>query len=306
MTLVVLFLLSGTVVAVVHASRLSLRRRVQAGAVPSDPDLRRVHDRQRRRRLVGLASGLVAFVALLLLLPTRATLAAPVLLGLGAILGVAWSSRQEQADPLRPSELGPGQESGDPGRLADDGSVSGHHKTTGPGTTPLVPRRLTALTAAVWLLLLATAAVTTLTASPDAAGVPGRRFAVRCGTNTSLYGPYPGLFVTLPLAVVLVVAVVAAGVTWRRVSRQPRQRALRDAEGVVAGLLVAGGAGFTALSLALAGAGAVLSYPAAQCGGMPWAMPMALGATFVAVLAAGAAVHGVSLLLVPSWPVTRE
>ena len=94
--------------------------------------------------------------------------------------------------------------------------------TTAHGSPP-------GLVAAMLVVSVATMLFTTLTASYDE-GTDGYGRQVSCSTTdlASSRGPYPGSYYTLPLAMVLLVVLLVAGVAARQVVQRPRGMAQSD------------------------------------------------------------------------------
>ena len=84
---------------------------------------------------------------------------------------------------------------------------------------PALSRTVAVLTA----LLLGLLAATSATGSADDLGRAGRSLAYRCSADLNgAVGPWPGSFYSAPLAAVLVVGLLGAGLTLRSVVRRPR------------------------------------------------------------------------------------
>lgn len=94
-----------------------------------------------------------------------------------------------------------------------------------------LPRPLTGVVAGTGVLLVGMMTATTLAGSSDDLGRVGRVLTVQCTANSSQSaGPWPGVFYTAPLAVLLLVGVLLALVVLHRVVARPPL--LRPAEGV--------------------------------------------------------------------------
>jgi len=86
-----------------------------------------------------------------------------------------------------------------------------------------LPRALGRTVAGLAVLLLGLLAVTSATASADDLGRGGRALAYRCGAQLSgAVGPWAGSYYSVPLAAVLVVGLLGAGLALRQVVRRPR------------------------------------------------------------------------------------
>lgn len=159
-----------------------------------------------------------------------------------------------------------------------------------------LPRWLTRLVASLVVALTVLLVATTLTASPDDLGRPGRWLTQTCetpaGVITSAGGPYPGSFYSVPLAGAVATCLVLAGFGLWRIVVRPRGVA-PDGEGgddllrrwsardVMAGLGVAIGG-------PLAGCGL---FAAVKILGSPCATALGLALGWVSVgIALGAAV----------------
>ena len=85
---------------------------------------------------------------------------------------------------------------------------------------PVLARVVAAAAGALAVVLL----LTTLAGSSDDLGRAGRRLVRRCSSLvTESHGPWPGSFYALPLAVLVLLGLVASAVTLQRVVRRPRQ-----------------------------------------------------------------------------------
>lgn len=87
-----------------------------------------------------------------------------------------------------------------------------------------LPRTLGPAVAAAGILLAVVLALTTAAGSPDDMGRAGRSLERRCSSvMTEGTGAWPGSYYAFPLAIVVLVGVLAAGVVLTRVVRRPRQ-----------------------------------------------------------------------------------
>ena len=85
-----------------------------------------------------------------------------------------------------------------------------------------LPRRLGWAVAAAGGLLLVLVVATTAAGSPDDLGRAGRSLVRQCTPGiVESHGPWPGLFYTGPLAVVVLAGLVLAGVALRAIVRRP-------------------------------------------------------------------------------------
>lgn len=85
-----------------------------------------------------------------------------------------------------------------------------------------LPRPLASVVAAAGFLLAGIVALTTAAGSPDDMGRAGRELVRRCSAVlTSGAGAWPGSYYALPLAVVVLIGLVAAGGVLTRVVRRP-------------------------------------------------------------------------------------
>lgn len=86
-----------------------------------------------------------------------------------------------------------------------------------------LPRRLSRVVASAGGVLLILLAATTSAGSPDDMGRPGRSLARQCTPNTfESHGPWPGLFYTGRLAVVVLVGLLIAYLAARTIVQRPR------------------------------------------------------------------------------------
>ena len=86
-----------------------------------------------------------------------------------------------------------------------------------------VPHRLGQAVAAAGGALLVLLAVTTAAGSADDLGRPGRSLGRQCASGTfETHGPWPGLFYTVRLAIVVVAGLLMAYIAVRTVVRRPR------------------------------------------------------------------------------------
>ena len=89
--------------------------------------------------------------------------------------------------------------------------------------TDHLPRVLSGCVATATVVLGGLMAVTTVLGSPDDLGRAGRALSRSCSpVSAETRGPWPGSFYTLPLAVLLLVGLVLAGLALHRVVRRPR------------------------------------------------------------------------------------
>jgi len=94
-----------------------------------------------------------------------------------------------------------------------------------------LPRTLTIAVGAATLALAALLSATAATGSADDMGRGGRSLAWRCASGvTGSAGPWAGSFYALPLALVVLTGLAAAGLTLHRVVRRPRGEGLPAAE----------------------------------------------------------------------------
>jgi hypothetical protein len=86
-----------------------------------------------------------------------------------------------------------------------------------------LPRSLGTAVAVAAGVLFGVLGVTTALGSPDDMGRAGRSLVLQCTDGaTSSIGPWAGSFYSVPLAVVVIAGLVAAGAVLRRVVRRPR------------------------------------------------------------------------------------
>jgi hypothetical protein len=86
-----------------------------------------------------------------------------------------------------------------------------------------LPRRLGPAVAVTGGLLTVLAVATTLAASPDDLGRPGRVLARQCTADVGeARGPWPGLYYTGPLAIVVITGLLLAYLALRAIVRRPR------------------------------------------------------------------------------------
>lgn len=92
-----------------------------------------------------------------------------------------------------------------------------------------LPRRLSRVVATAGGVLLVLLVATTSAASPDDMGRPGRSLARQCTPDTGeSHGPWPGLFYTGPLVVVVLVGLLMAYLAVRIIVRRPRFGSISD------------------------------------------------------------------------------
>jgi len=144
--------------------------------------------------------------------------------------------------------------------------------------------------------------LTTLTASDDDLGRPGRFFRCTADGVSAAHGPYPGIFYSAPLAVVLVLLMALAGAAAHRVVRRPRgyeRGAVTDTVLRRRSLKVVLGALLLALCATLAGvallAGAALR-GVQECAPL-WAEPVGDSLLVLAALAVLGALWGLWAVL---------
>lgn len=86
-----------------------------------------------------------------------------------------------------------------------------------------LPRRLGFAVAAAGGLIMVLAIATTLTASADDLGRPGRVLAKQCTADLAeARGPWPGIYYTGPLAIVVLTGLLLAYLALRAIVRRPR------------------------------------------------------------------------------------
>ena len=172
-----------------------------------------------------------------------------------------------------------------------------------------LPRALAVTAVLTGLVLSASVAWTTATASPDDLGRAGRAMAYRCTTtdcDEGAFGPWPGSFYTLPLIAGLVVMIMLAAATLVVTVRRPRDGAAPAVVVVddairrqsVASVLAACLAGFAG---SLAGIG-LIAGPAllVHAGRGPAAfLPMGVVLTAAGLAGLGALCWAVAVLLRP-------
>ncbi|MGY1812172.1 hypothetical protein [Blastococcus sp. SYSU D00820] len=271
------------VLVVVGGLALTARRSPAGAARTTPPRLRAVARTTTVWRLAGLGVGLVAAgLALATGALGRGLLLAAPALALGVLAGVLIGELRVSAPAaaVRSAAL--------------EVRLLRHY----------LPRRLGVTVGVAGALLGLLLVWTTAMGSADDLGRPGRWLTARCGATVGeARGPWPGSYYSLPLALLVVAGLAAAGWALLRVTRRPRQgeddavddllRA-RSAEAVTAaaGLLV---------SVPLAGVAAVA---ANALGGMAclgsWAGPVAVTLVAVSLAALSLAATCAVALAVPS------
>lgn len=92
-----------------------------------------------------------------------------------------------------------------------------------------LPRHLSRAVAAAGGLLLILLTVTTASGSPDDTGRPGRSLTRQCSSDTvESHGPWPGLFYTSRLLVVVLVGLLLAYLAVRAIVGRPRSGSAQD------------------------------------------------------------------------------
>lgn len=238
----------GMAVAVLSASRLATSR--PSGQPPAKlPGSLSFPFRGARSRTVGFrAAGLLAGVVVAVLAGSTGTLGRGVMLAvpLGALVAMAGVLAGELA-VLRPT------------------SAARRASTRVRRVRDHLPRRLALAVGTATLTLAVLLSATASAGSADDVGRAGRSLAYRCDSGiTGAVGPWAGSFYALPLAVVVLTGLAAAGLTLHRIVRRPRaeellaadDEALRDRSAAVVtgacGALVA--VPLTGVCLATAGA----------------------------------------------------
>ncbi|WP_248579633.1 hypothetical protein [Nocardioides sp. InS609-2] len=192
----------------------------------------------------------------------RGLLLAPAIVGLGVMLGVAVGEtvvRPRRAAGLRTASLEPRR------------------------VWAYLPRPLSWTVALLGGLLVATLALTTVTASADDMGRAGRSLGCQTGSFSTSHGPYPGSFYSLPLLAILALVAVVGLLAARVVVRRPRGFApseygdgalrMRSLTVIVAaaGLAIAA----THAGVALTAGGALNQIGGSECGA-GWMAPVGL------------------------------
>ncbi|MEJ5946803.1 hypothetical protein WDZ17_16015 [Pseudokineococcus basanitobsidens] len=287
-----LALLPLLVLVVALAVGLAVRAAARAPLPAADhPLVRRAALRAGAARWTGAAVGVVAALVLASAGTLgRGPLLAPAALGLGVLAGVLVGELA-----VRPRRTGVRSASLETRRVRD-----------------LLPRPTAAVVAATTVFLLGLLVVTTATASPDDLGRPGRSLAGSCSAGTSFArGPWPGSYYSLPLAVAVLVGLLAAALVLRRVAARPAVGGTPELDEADLVLRRRAGAAVTAavgvlVSAPLAG---VLAVSAGVAGGLdcPSGAWQALTVVLVAALPVSVAVLGwcAAVLLVPGGAVRR-
>ncbi len=192
----------------------------------------------------------------------RGLLLAPAVVGLGVMLGVAVG--ETVVRPRRPA--GPRTASLEPRRV-----------------WAYLPRPLTWSVLVTTVLLAATLALSTITASADDMGRAGRSLSCRTAVHSSSQGPYPGSFYSVPLLAILVLVAVVGLFAARAVVRRPRGFApseygddalrTRSLTVIVAGAGLAISASYA--GVALTAGGALNQLGRSECGAA-WMTPVGL------------------------------
>ncbi|MFG2039559.1 hypothetical protein [Dactylosporangium sp. NPDC048998] len=95
-----------------------------------------------------------------------------------------------------------------------------------------LPRQLSRAVAAAGGVLLVLLTLTTAAGSPDDMGRPGRSLGRQCTSDMfESHGPWPGLFYTGQLAVIVLVGLLMAYVAVRTIVRRPRSGSTSDLAG---------------------------------------------------------------------------
>lgn len=191
------------VALILVVSRLVGLRAAARPIITSSPELQTIARTTGRARLVGVAVGVVVGVVAAYHggLGRGLLLAAP-LFALCVLAGVLVGELRVGAPsgPIRQAAL-------EVRRVRD-----------------YLPRALARAVAAAGTLLALILVLTTAAGSPDDMGRAGRELVRRCSAAmTSGAGAWPGSYYSLPLAVVVLVGLVASGVVLTRVVRRPRQ-----------------------------------------------------------------------------------
>jgi hypothetical protein len=200
----------GLVLPVVVVALIVVVVRLVAGArsvgrpvLPFSPELEGTARTTRRARLAGVAVGfLVGLVAAYQGGLGRGLLLAAPLFALCVLAGVLVGELMVRAPggPVRRAAL-------DVRRIRD-----------------YVPRALGSAVLGAGTLLALLLVLTTAAGSPDDMGRAGRDLVRRCSAVMAEgAGPWPGSYYTLPLAVVVLVGLLAAGVVLTRIVRRPLQ-----------------------------------------------------------------------------------
>lgn len=199
-------LVLGVILVVATLVALPHRRRQVAIDEVDYPGLARLRRRTSLARVLGVAAGLAAAVAL------AGSTAPAVSLGRGVLLaptafGVVLVLALTLGDWAAHSAARGSGASLEPRRVRD-----------------VLPRPLTALTGAALAVLVALLAAAAAVAAPtDGVGRAGRALAYATPDGTSSVGasPWPGAFYGLPLAAALVVLLAATGAALVRITRRP-------------------------------------------------------------------------------------
>jgi hypothetical protein len=167
-----------------------------------------------------------------------------------------------------------------------------------------VPRRLAVAVALGTVTLGALLLTTTALGSPDDLGRAGRWLVQACSeASTQGRGPWPGLFYSLPLAMIVLGGLVAAAAALQQVVRRPRQgedTAVDDTLRRHAASAVVAASGIL-VTVPLAGVGSIAGIALLGITCPPWWMPV-LGWSLVALvpLAAALAVWSTAVLAMPA------
>ncbi|MGZ4506369.1 MAG: hypothetical protein ACXVX0_03860 [Blastococcus sp.] len=261
MSLVVLLVV---VVLAVAVARLVLgTRSAPAPAALPSPELRATARTTRRWRLAGVTAGLVVGVVT----------AYQGALGRGLLLAAPLFALCVLAGVLA-GELRVGAPAGSERRAALEVRR----------VRDYVPRALGSAVLAAGGLLGVVLVLTTAAGSPDDLGRAGRSLERRCSAvMTQGAGPWPGSFYALPLAVVVLCGVLAAGLVLLRVVRRPRQSADLDVDDALRR---------SAAGAATAAAGLLIAVPlagvSAVAGGALVGIPCRPGAWTLAAIALAA------------------
>lgn len=223
----------------------------------------------RRSRLVGLALGLLAAVALWNgdALGRGAMLAA---VGFGLVF-LAASCVGELTSPMA-------------------ASASAEAELRHRAMSDYLPRGLAAVVGASVGLLAVLLGVGISTGTSDNLGRPGRSLSWATSDGSASVGPWPGSFYAVPLLTALVVQVLAAALVLRVVARRAQVVAKEEGREVDTALRAAAARGV------VAAVGVATGFPLLGVGFVMAAVPGGDGAptwlTFVRWLAAGAALSG--------------
>ncbi len=201
----------------------------------------------------------------------RGVLLAPAVVGLGVMLGVAVGEtvvRPRRPAGLRTASLEPRR------------------------AWAYLPRPLTWSVLVMTVLLAATLALSTVTASADDMGRAGRSLACRTAVHGASQGPYPGSFYSVPLLAILALVSVVGLFAARAVVHRPRGFApseygddalrTRSLTVIVAGAGLAISASY--VGVALTAGGALNQIGRSECGAA-WMTPVGLALLLSAPLA---------------------